>query len=99
MSRSYKHTPRGGQKKDKFFKNYANRKLRRNKLSHDLRHGDYKKASCSWNICDYETVGLTFNDYWNCEVCWWHTSGRQRNEPYPDKEQALKDYKRWYIRK
>lgn len=36
MSRSYKHTTRAGDKKDKFFKRYANKKLRRNKLNHNL---------------------------------------------------------------
>lgn len=102
MSRSYKHTPRCGQKKNKFFKNYANRKLRRNKLSHDLQNSSYKKYACSWNICDYETVGTTFEQFWDSEVRfwhWWENCRRKGEEPYPEKEQVLKEYKRWYIRK
>ena len=42
MSRSYKKTPRSGDQKDKFFKTYANRKLRRDKF-HNLQHNSYKK--------------------------------------------------------
>lgn len=63
MSRSYKKTPRCGDTKDKFFKKYANRKVRRNNTNH-YNHKSYKKLSCSWDICDYETVGRTFEEYW-----------------------------------
>ena len=65
MSRSYKHTPYCGLKKDKFFKNYANRKLRRRKLDHDLQHRSYKKDFCSWEICDYyEIETKNFEEYY-----------------------------------
>ena len=43
MSRSYKHTPYCGDKKDKTLKKYANRRLRRRKLEHDLQHNSYKR--------------------------------------------------------
>ena len=52
MSRSYKKVPYGGDKKDKFMKNYANRILRRNK-NLILNHKSYKKNFERWNICDY----------------------------------------------
>ena len=56
MSRSYKHTPYAGMEKDRYFKRYANRKLRRKKLTHDLQHKSYKKDSCSYDICDYYEI-------------------------------------------
>ena len=62
MSRSFKHTPRCGDKKDKFYKNYANRRLRRKQLIHNLQHKTYKKDTCSYDICDYEEVGLIFEE-------------------------------------
>ena len=59
MSRSYKKTPRSGDQKDKFFKTYANRKLRRDKF-HNLQHNSYKKNFCSYDICDYEWTHYSF---------------------------------------
>ena len=54
MSRSYKHTPRSGDKKDKYLKNYANRRLRRYPINKPpLNNCTYKKYNCSWEICDY----------------------------------------------
>ena len=68
MSRSYKKTPRSGDTKDKFFKRYANRRLRRRKLDIDLQHKSYKKDFCSYDICDYETVGTSFEEFWRDRV-------------------------------
>ena len=65
MSRSYKHTPRAGDTKDKFFKKYANRKVRRLPTDeHPLKGKSYKKVFCQYDICDYETVGTSFEQYW-----------------------------------
>ena len=98
MSRSFKKTPRCGQTKDKFFKKYANRKFRRHKLNTDLKHNSYKKNFCYYNICDYEDVGTTFEQYWlSCIRCW-HRWGYHSN-PYPVREEAYKEYCRWYKRK
>lgn len=91
MSRSYKKTPRCGDRKDKFFKKYANRKLRRDKF-HNLKHKSYKKNFCSYDICDYQTVGETFQEYWNRCVRSWQ-QWRHLYEDFPDKE---KEYRRWY---
>ena len=99
MSRSYKKTPRSGDTKDKFFKRYANRRLRRRKLDIDLQHKSYKKDFCSYDICDYETVGTSFENFWRDRVKWWHSWRRYHNEPFPIREEAWKDYNRWYKRK
>ena len=58
MSRSYKHEPTCGGK-NKFCKNQANRRVRRNK-------GGYKKVYCSWEICDYFSR-CTWEEYWEHE--------------------------------
>lgn len=56
MSRSYKKN--ACQKhNDKFYKNYANRRLRRRKITEDsieLNHKQYCKYTCSWNISDWK---------------------------------------------
>lgn len=91
MSRSYKKTPRSGDQKDKFFKTYANRKFRRDKFN-NLQHNSYKKNFCHYDICDYETVGETFEEWWKHCVSVWHNWGC-RYEPYPSREE---EYRRWY---
>ena len=98
MSRSYKKTPRSGDRKDKFFKKYANRKVRRDKMESGLRHNSYKKKFCHYDICDYEDVGTTFEQFWRQRIHSWHRWGYKYN-PYPNREEAYKDYCRWYIRK
>ncbi len=105
MSRSYKHTPYCGLKKDKFFKNYANRKLRHRKLDHDLQHRSYKKDFCSWEICDYyEIETKNFEEYYKSRVQRWREN-RNRwymadyDEPCPTREECWKEYQKWYIRK
>jgi len=53
MSRSYKKTPCYSSKTDKFFKSYANKKLK----NIDLKNGSmYKKIFCSYNICDWKCI-------------------------------------------
>ena len=91
MSRSYKKTPRSGDTKDKFFKNYANRKLRRNKF-HNLQHKSYKKNFCSYDICDYETICKTFEEWWQLRLKSWYCGGYQYR-PFPSREE---EYRNWY---
>lgn len=99
MSRSYRHTPRAGQRKDKDYKKLANRRLRRLPIdSLPLNNKSYRKHTCYYDICDYETVGTSFEEFWRERVKWWH-AWRYRYDPYPTREQALKDYNRWYKRK
>lgn len=99
MSRSYKRTPRSGDRKDKFFKKYANRKVRRLPMDeHPLKGNAYKKVFPSYEICDYETVGIDFEQYWECLVKRWH-EWDWRSEPFPDRVEAYQNYFRWFIRK
>ena len=91
MSRSYKKTPRSGDQKDKVFKTYANRKFRRDKFN-NLQHNSYKKNFCHYDICDYETVGETFEEWWKHCVSVWHNWG-YRYEPYPSRDE---EYRMWY---
>ena len=100
MSRSYKHTPRAGDTKDKFFKKYANRRVRRLPIDeHPLNHKSYKKATCSWNICDYETVGTSFEQYWEGLVKSGHRWKSECGLPYPNRDEAYQEYCRWFLRK
>ena len=100
MSRSYKSTPRSGDTKDKFFKKYANRKFRRLPLDeHPIQHKSYKKYFCSYDICDYETVGMTFEQYWEGLVASWHQWRKYYGYSFPNRDNAYKDYCRWFLRK
>lgn len=100
MSRSYKHTPRSGQQKDKFFKRYANRRLRRLPIDElPLNNKSYKKDYCYYDICDFETVGITFEQYWVSLVKSWHRWRMHCDLPLPTREEAYQEYLRWYIRK
>ena len=98
MSRSYKKVPRSGDKKDKFFKNYANRKLRRDKF-HNFDHNNYKKNFCSWNICDFESIDYSFNAWWKHCVARWMRCGQYRGEPYPSKQEEYRLWYKWYKQK
>ena len=99
MSRSYKHTPRSGDQKDRYFKRYANRRVRRLPIDeHPLKGNDYKKVFCQYEICDYETVGTSFEQYWESLVKRWY-EWMWRSEPFPDREEAYEEYRRWFIRK
>ena len=95
MSRSYKRTPRNGEQKDKFFKRYYNKKLRKLPFECALDNGTYKKYNCQWDICDYETVGISFEYYW------YHLKRRFHDRPeiLGTKEEAYKEYIKWFIRK
>lgn len=99
MSRSYKKTPRSGEQKNKYFKRYANRRLRRKKFNINLKNKTYKKDFCSYNICDYETVGMTFERFYQQQLKFWYMYRKFYGEPYPTREEAKKDYNRWFKRK
>ena len=68
MSRSYKKTPRSGDKKNKFLKKYANRKYRKLPLEDTVQYKSYKKTFCSYDICDYEDVGRIFEEFYHQSV-------------------------------
>ena len=103
MSRSYKHTPYCGDTKDRKMKRYANKKLRRQKLTHNYQHNSYKKETCSWDICDYyEIQTKNFNNYYQSCVARWYRYQNlwyMRDEPFPTREECWNEYQKWYIRK
>ena len=100
MSRSYKHTPRSGDTKSRDMKRAANRKFRRNKnYDETLHHKQYRKYFCSYDICDYETIGETFEEYYQRIVNNWYRWEQYYNIPFPDKKQIKKEYDKWFIRK
>ena len=107
MSRSYKHTPYCGMQKDKFYKKYFNRKVRRNKDYDEdaevLQYNQYKKKTDTWAICDYDEIGTTnFQKYYERQLYLHEVYKRQfphYNEPRPTREQCWKEYKLTYFRK
>ena len=102
MSRSFKHTPYCGDRKNHYMKRYANKRLRQKNLTHDLQHKSYRKDFCSYNICDYYEIGTRFEEYYeSCVKRWQHyqSYGWGKNEPFPTKEKCWQEYCKWYIRK
>ena len=100
MSRSYKHTPRCGNRKGRYSKHLANHVVRRNRYKDAFpQYAGYKKMFESWNICDYEIVGRTFEQYYAHMVTCWYIWERHFGKPFPDREQSREEYQRWYIRK
>ena len=95
MSRSYKKTPRCGDKKDRKSKRLANKRFRRKQLTHDLQHNSYRKDYCTWRICDYEVIGTTFEQYWRVVK----SLNRWGRPPCPSREEAYQEWYRWYKRK
>ena len=83
-------------------KTLANRAVRR---CRDIPSGKagYKKVYCSWNICDYRFYEYPnekeFRRAWNNRnkcmgFCRWKYLDR-----YNSYQEALQDWKKWYIRK
>ena len=96
MSRSYKHTPRCGETKHSWAKKQANRSFRRRHFDIRMSPSEYKRHFCTWDICDYEWVGTSFESYYRSMVRAWHLYS-YRVEPFPDKKETLKEYKKFYI--
>ena len=104
MSRSYKHTPYSGLKKDRFMKRYANHKLRRKKMIEVLDHNSYRKDTNSWVICDYYTMYSSFEEYYQDEIrAWNHRKSyswfNEEEDPFPSREKCWRLYHKYYIRK
>ena len=96
MSRSYKHTPRCGERKGKYSKRLANHVVRAQKFRDSFpRYSGYKKLFESWNICDYEWVGESFERFYASEIKW---SARDRKPP-PNPSEARNRYEKLFIRK
>lgn len=91
MSRSYKHTPRAGERKSKFYKKYANRRMRHTDDTYN--YGRYRKYSHCYDICDYEQVGTSLKEY---------IRRRKINRfhiPLPPLEEIIEEYYKEFIRK
>lgn len=105
MSRSYKHTPRSGQQKSGFSKTQANKRLRQRPIpdgeaeTAPLNHSSYKKNYCSWDICDYEEVGVTWEEYWRGCMRFWSKYQKWHGLPPPNMEEEKKKYYKAYKRK
>lgn len=96
MSRSYRHTPRWGDRKSKIAKRWANRRVRRLTQEDILpRHAGYRKYFCSWIICDCQIIGVPFERFYRREVrlC------RKLQKLLPSREEARKQYEKRYLRK
>lgn len=70
MSRSRKKVS-GYVDRNPWYKNYANRQIRRIPVSLDGEadpignHGNYRRYSDSWNICDFRVLFLSYHEF--CE--------------------------------
>lgn len=98
MSRSFKHTPRCGDDKSRGWKQIYNRRLRakeRIALNEDDEtmssgsRAEYKKVNNGYDICDFESLRYTFEEYWDWIVKYYE----KYDKPIPDKKQAYRD---WY---
>lgn len=104
MSRSYKKTPYLGDKKNKFFKKYANRKIRR--TSYQFKGNSYRKNFPQYDICDYIYLAPSFQTFCKLEIANWKEkqvflagTSWYKEEPCPTYEQLKKDYDKYYRRK
>ena len=96
VSRSYKHTPRCGDRKGKYSKRYANRKVRRVRIEDSFpQYGGYKKMFESWNICDYEIKAKTFERYYADLLKWSIRDGT----PFPNWTHSRNQYEKLFLRK
>ena len=100
MSRSFRHTPRCGDRKSRFAKRLANRTARRRIFRADERraippHMGYKRAFSRYNICDYERLRTTWNEYVREEQYYCGLCGR----PLPSLREMKRKYKKRYINK
>lgn len=100
MSKSYKHTPYYGDRKNRGLKRIANRLVRRKlkKSNVILSRGAYRKMFDSWEICDFCYIEHNFETFYTKEVSIWNDWG-YKYEPYPTREEKLKEYNKYYIRK
>ena len=97
MSRSYKHTPRCGERKGTIKKRIANHVVRRKKLRTDFpQYAGYRKLYERWDICDYDEVGTSFGEYCFQMRRW---ASQPWAGPVPDPEELWWEYKKAFIRK
>lgn len=96
MSRSYKHTPYCGD--NKRLKECANRRVRRAK-DVPMYGKAYRKYFQRYDICDYYTIYRDFDEYYHWRLKNWHRWEKYCDDPYPDRDECWKEYKKRYLRK
>lgn len=97
MSRSFKHTPRCGDDKSRGWKQLYNRRLRARERTiqeddESLANGsrsEYKKVNNAYDICDWEQLRYSFEEYWE----WVVRHSQACGKPTPSKKEA---YREWY---
>ena len=100
MSRSYKHTPRYGERKGKYIKRLANGYVRRRLLKDDFpQYGGYRKVFERWIICDWESIYHSFDAYYLQEVNAWNGWQRKYGYLYPDREELKQVFQKRFVRK
>ena len=100
MSRSYKHTPYSGDRKNKYMKRLANKTVRQRLKDEDfsLSAAEYKKMFCSYDICDYYWIERDFESFHRRRLAKWY-EWRHLYDPFPTREESWELYSRWYLRK
>lgn len=108
MSRSYKHTPYIGDKKTKWAKRQANRKVR-HYLNRQMIQDEsfapaaYKKVSESWNICDYYDITTWYEHMRHrAEISEWGIPVSNMiftPDGEIDWDNEYKLWQKWYVRK
>jgi hypothetical protein len=100
MSRSYRHTPRCGERKGKYIKRQANHLVRRRLLKDDFpSHAGYKRVFEQWTICDWESIYHSFEEYYSARVNAWHSWQWEYGYPYPDRDRLKLEFHKKFVRK
>lgn len=96
MSRSYKKTPYSGDRKNKYMKHYANKRVRRmlKNPEENLKYKSYRKVFDSYDICDYYFLEPNFELFYLAQITNWY-SWRYQYEKFPDRNEC---YKYWIKR-
>ena len=101
MSRSYKRVPWAGDTKGKIKKRIANHKVRNWLKEHPeepLNGANYKKVYESWDICDYGSI-MSWEEYWQDCIDYWEEYGKKRGEPFPNKKDEYRNWRKWHKNK
>lgn len=93
MSRSYKKNPIC-KDHNKYMKKYANRRFRKRKFDIILKNKQYRKYTCSYDICDY-IFRTDFKEYIKIE----NNLNKIFNKPLKSEKELYKEWYKFYKRK
>lgn len=87
-------------------KKRANKKVRQLLKNPEMSftHNKFKRCYCSWDIRDYREVAPSFETFYKKRLAEWtrlknyFPNSKNYKNP-PTKEQCLKEYLKWYVRK